>query len=193
MSHFIGKTRLEAFSDAVIAIIMTIMVLELKVPHSGDLHSLLDMSTIFGIYVLSFVYIGVYWNSHHHILHAAGKITGKTLIANMFLLFWLSLMPFATNWMGEFITKPVPVAFYGIILFMSGFSITVLQYILVKDDPKSLLAQSIGNNKKSIFSVIMYLIAIPISFYSTIISIIIYCGVGLSWFIPDSRIEKNFN
>jgi len=186
-----GKGRLEAFSDGVIAIIITIMILELKLPHGDSFGALKEILPAFMCYILSFVYVGIYWNNHHHMMHAVTSINGITLWANLNLLFWLSLVPFVTNWMGENNFTTVPVALYGIILLMNGISYTILSIILIKHSGKnSLLAQATGNDVKGKLSLAIYAIAIVLAFVNTKISLALYALVAVIWFIPDRRIEK---
>lgn len=187
-----NKTRLEAFSDAVIAIIMTVMVLELKIPHGGDLEALRPLLPVFLAYVLSFVYLGIYWNNHHHMLQATRTVNGKVLWANMILLFWLSLVPFATGWMGENHFDPLPTALYGVVLLMCAVSYTLLQRKLVKHSQgeNSLLAEAVGSDIKGKLSLAIYLIAIGLAFVQQNISHFLYALVALIWFIPDRRIER---
>ena len=185
------KNRLEAFSDGVLAIIITIMVLEIKVPHGATLETLNPLLPVFFSYVLSFVYVGIYWNNHHHMLHAAKKVSARVLWANLHLLFWLSLLPFGSGWMGENHFAPVPVALYGVILLMAGFAYWLLAKAIIKTDgPDSLLAKAIGSDRKGTASVVLYLLAIPATFLSEWIAQAIYVGVALMWLIPDRRIER---
>ena len=186
-----NKTRLEAFSDAVIALIMTIMVLELKVPHGTDLESLRPLVPVFLSYVLSFVYLGIYWNNHHHMLQATRKVNGKVLWANLKLLFWLSLFPFATGWMGENHFAPIPTAGYGIVLLLAAISYTILQNKIMKHSKgeNELLASAIGSDLKGKISIVCYTLAIPLAFVNTWISNVLYVFVAAMWFIPDRRIE----
>ncbi len=190
-----NKTRLEAFSDAVIAIIMTIMVLELKVPHGDSFEVLKPLIPIFLSYILSFVYLGIYWNNHHHMLQATRAVNGKVLWANLHLLFWLSLFPFATGWMGENHFTSLPTAFYGVVLLMAAISYTVLQVKLVKHDrnENGLLAEAIGSDLKGKISMVCYAVAIPLAFLNPWISNALYVIVASIWFIPDRRIEKKIN
>ncbi len=190
-----NKTRLEAFSDAVIAIIMTIMVLELKTPHGADLEALKPLLPIFLAYILSFVYLGIYWNNHHHMLQATRKVNGKVLWANLNLLFWLSLFPFATAWVGENHLATIPMAIYGILLLMAAISYTILQTKLVHhvNDENALLGSAIGGDVKGKISMLCYAAGIGMAFVSPWISMALYVLVALIWFIPDRRIEKVMN
>jgi uncharacterized membrane protein len=186
-----GTNRLEAFSDGVMAIIITVMVLEMKVPHGDDLIALKTVLPVFLSYILSFVYIGIYWNNHHHMLYSVQHVNGKVLWANMHLLFWLSLVPFASGWMGENHFSTWPVALYGVVLLMAGVSYYILAQCLVALHGKdSLLGQAIGKDRKGIISVVIYVIAIPAAFLNSMISFILYIMVAAMWFIPDRRIEK---
>lgn len=185
------KQRLEAFSDGVIAIIITIMVLEIKVPHTGDIAALKPMIPVFISYVLSFVYVGIYWNNHHHMLSAVKIVNGGVLWANLHLLFWLSLIPFATNWMGENHFAQWPVTLYGFILFMDAFAYSVLSTKLIQIHGKeSPLGAAIGKGNKGKISITLYVLAIALSFVNPFISFGIYSAVAAIWFIPDKRIEK---
>ena len=189
-----GKGRLEAFSDGVLAIIITIMVLELKIPHGEDLNSLKPLLPVFLSYLLSFVNIGIYWNNHHHMLHAAQKINGKVMWANMHLLFWLSMIPFATGWMGEHNFPTWPIALYGVVLFMSGIAYYILAQVLIACNGKnSTLAKAFGRDRKGIMSGTIYFVAIFISFLNSWISLALYAFVSAMWFIPDRRIEKTID
>jgi uncharacterized membrane protein len=182
---------LEAFSDGVIAIIITIMVLELKVPQGTELSALRPLIPVFGSYVLSFVFIGIYWNNHHHMLHAAGKVNGRILWTNLHLLFWLSLIPFVTGWMGESGFGVVPVALYGSVLLMAGLAYYVLARTLAAHHGRdSKLAQAIGKDTKGVASLVIYATAIPLSFVNPWIAFSLYVVVALIWFIPDRRIER---
>lgn len=186
------KNRLEAFSDGVLAIIITIMVLELKVPHGHEISDLLPIWPVFLSYVLSFIYVGIYWNNHHHMLHASTMVNGRALWANMHLLFWLSLVPFGTAWMGEHGFAPVPVAVYGGILLMAALAYYVLEQTLIHHHGKeSLLAKHIGKDSKGLASLVMYAAAIPFAFVHEAVSLTLYVLVAILWFIPDRRIEKN--
>jgi uncharacterized membrane protein len=185
-----GKNRLEAFSDGVIAIIITIMVLELKVPHSAELNALAPLWPVFLSYVLSFIYIGIYWNNHHHLIHAVHEISGGVLWANLHLLFWLSLIPFVTGWMGENHFATVPVAAYGAILFMCAIAYTLLVRSLISHhDENKALAEAIGTDMKGWLSLVLYLAGIALAFVHAWLGFAIYIGVALIWFIPDRRIE----
>ncbi|GGA87850.1 hypothetical protein GCM10008015_30580 [Flavobacterium palustre] len=186
-----NKTRLEAFSDGVLAIVITIMVLELKVPEGEHFIDLLPLFPVFISYVLSFIYVGIYWNNHHHLLHSATKVNGRILWANLHLLFWLSLIPASTAWMGEHNFAKAAVTVYGVVLFMSAIAFVILQNtIICYDGEKSLLAKAIGNDIKGKMSQGLYFLAIIISFFNQWISLAIYLIVALMWLIPDTRIEK---
>lgn len=187
-----NKTRLEAFSDAVIAILMTIMVLELKVPHSVEYEDLIKLWPVFSAYVLSFIYLGIYWNNHHHMLQATRKVNGKILWANMHLLFWLSLVPFATGWMGENHFAPLPTAVYGVVLLLCAISYTILQTMIVRHDggENELLAAAVGNDLKGKISMACYVLAIPLAYVHQAIAGALYVLVAAIWFIPDRRIEE---
>ncbi|MFO0875587.1 MAG: TMEM175 family protein [Phycisphaerales bacterium] len=186
------KGRLEAFSDGVIAIIITIMVLELKVPHDAEhLADLRPLIPVLLSYVLSFVYVGIYWNNHHHMLHAANRVTGSVLWANLHLLFWLSLVPFVTGWMGENHFAAAPTALYGVVLLLCGASFLLLQRRIVAcHGPESILAKAVGADRKGLASLILYLAAIPCAFVVPGISQAIYVLVALIWLVPDRRIER---
>ncbi|HEV2417784.1 MAG TPA: TMEM175 family protein [Terriglobia bacterium] len=185
------KGRMEAFSDGVIAVIITVMVLEMKSPHGVSLAALRPVIPVFLSYVLSFVYIGIYWNNHHHLLHATQRVNGSTLWANLHLLFWLSLVPFATAWMGENHFSPWPVALYGIILLMAGTAYIILTKALIALHGKdSTLATSIGKDVKGKISFIIYVAAIPLAFAQIWAACACYILVALIWLVPDRRIEK---
>ena len=185
------KNRLEAFSDGVIAIIITIMVLELKVPHGSDIASLQPLLPVFLSYVLSFIYVGIYWNNHHHMLQTAKHVTGGILWANLHLLFWLSLFPFVTGWMGENHFAAMPSALYGLVLLMAAIAYLILQKsIIVSQGEGSLLAKAVGRDFKSKLSSLLYVAGVIAAFYSPILSGLIYAAVALMWLIPDSRIER---
>ena len=186
-----GKNRLEAFSDGVLAIIITIMVLELAVPHGEDIDSLVPLVPKLLSYVLSFVYLGIYWNNHHHMLHACERTTGPILWANLHLLFWLSLIPFATAWMGENHFAAAPASVYGAVLLMAGIAYLLLQQLIIAaQGPESLLKKAIGNDWKGKLSAASYAAAIPLAFWQRWISLSLYVAVALIWLIPDPRIEK---
>jgi uncharacterized membrane protein len=188
-----SKGRMEAFSDGVLAIVITIMVLELKVPHEPTLEALLEVAPIFFSYVLSFIYVGIYWNNHHHLLHGVHKINGKILWANLHLLFWLSVVPFITAWVGETQNATIPMAFYGGVLMMAGFAYYILAQLLITIEGKeSPLAIAIGKDRKGIASLVFYAVAIVFSFIDPRIAFALYVLVALMWFIPDSRIETIF-
>jgi len=186
-----GKGRLEAFSDGVIAIIITIMVLEMKVPHGDSLASLKPILPVFISYILSFINIGIYWNNHHHMLHAVHHINGTILWTNTHLLFWLSLIPFVTGWMGENNFTTWPVVLYGIVLFMAGIAYFFLAHCLASLHGKdSTIAAAIGDDWKGKLSVIIYAAGIGLSFINPLVGLALYTFVALMWFIPDKRIEK---
>lgn len=185
------KARLEAFSDGVIAIIITIMVLELKVPHDTGIAALRPLIPVFLSYVLSFVFVGIYWNNHHHMLQAAERVNGPILWANLHLLFWLSLVPFVTGWMGENHFAPVPVALYGCVLLMAGVAYTVLTRVLIAHHGnESVLAVAVGSDHKGKASIAMYAAAIPLAFVSPALSGGLYVLVAILWLVPDRRIER---
>jgi uncharacterized membrane protein len=191
VSAFIGKNRLEAFSDGVLAIIITIMVLEMKVPHSEDLEALRSLLPVFLSYVLSFVYVGIYWNNHHHLLHAVRGVSGGVLWANLHLLFWLSLFPFVTGWMGENHFAPLPTALYGFVLLMAGIAYWILTRTIISvEGENSLVAKAVGKDRKGSLSVLLYAAAIPTAFFNQWISQALYVVVALMWLVPDQRIEK---
>jgi uncharacterized membrane protein len=183
--------RLEAFSDGVIAIIITIMVLEMKVPHGDGLNDLLPLLPVFLSYVLSFVYVGIYWNNHHHMLHACSTVTAAILWANLHLLFWLSLFPFATGWMGENHFSPLPTALYGVVLLMAAIAYYLLQQAIIRSQGRdSILKRAVGRDWKGKLSPVLYLIAIVTTLFATWISETIFVAAAMIWFIPDRRIEK---
>jgi uncharacterized membrane protein len=186
-----GKGRLEAFSDGVLAIIITIMVLELKVPHGADLDAIRPILPEFTAYVVSFVYIAIYWNNHHHLMHVVKKVDGWIMWANMHLLFWLSLVPILTGWIGENPSAPVPAAGYGIVLFMAGISWLLLQRAIIhRHGPSSELARAVGSDWKGKISGVAYLSAIGLAFISSWIAIGIYIAMALVWIVPDRRISR---
>lgn len=186
-----GKNRLEAFSDGVLAIIITIMVLELKVPHGSGFDALRPLLPSFLSYVLSFIYIGIYWNNHHHLLHAAERVSGSVLWANLNLLFWLSLLPFATGWMGENHFGALPSAAYGLVLLMAAISYFVLQQrIIAASGTQSVLKRALGTDWKGKLSPFLYITAIVVSFRAHWLAQAIYALVALMWLVPDRRIER---
>jgi uncharacterized membrane protein len=186
-----GKARMEAFSDGVIAVIITIMVLEMKVPHGESLDALAPLIPVFLTYVLSFLYIGLYWNNHHHMLHACATVTGPVLWANLHLLFWLSLVPFTTGWMGENHFAATPTALYGVVLLMAAIAYWVLQQrIIASQGQDSILARAVGGDWKGKVSPLIYLVAIAAAFKAQWISQILYLAVALIWLVPDKRIEN---
>jgi uncharacterized membrane protein len=189
-----GKARLEAFSDGVIAIIITIMVLELKVPHGDDLHALTPLLPAFLSYLLSFVYLGIYWNNHHHMLHATQKVTGPILWANLHLLFWLSLVPITTGWMGENHFAAAPSAVYGVVMLMAAIAYYLLQRLIIAaEGPESPLQRAIGGDAKGKVSPLIYLVAVVVAFRSPPVSQALYALVALIWLVPDRRIERMLN
>ncbi|HET6600093.1 MAG TPA: TMEM175 family protein [Burkholderiaceae bacterium] len=185
-----GKARLEAFSDGVLAIIITIMVLELKVPHGESIATLAPLIPAFLSYVLSFVYVGIYWNNHHHMLHATRKVSGRVLWANLHLLFWLSLLPFATGWMGENHFGSLPTALYGVVLLAAAIAYWLLQQaIIAVDGPHAMLAAAVGRDWKGKLSPVLYLTAIVFALWLPWIAQAIYVFTALMWVVPDRRIE----
>jgi len=187
----ISKNRLEAFSDGVLAIVITIMVLELKVPHDVDIAAIRGLLPIFLSYVLSFIYVGIYWNNHHHMFHAVHNISGSVLWANLHLLFWLSLIPFASGWMGENLGANLPAILYGFILLMAAVAYAILVNSLISANGKdSLFAQAMGKDLKGKLSIVLYLCGIALSFYNGLVGTLIYALVALIWFVPDKRIER---
>jgi uncharacterized membrane protein len=186
--------RLNAFSDGVIAIIITIMVLELKVPHGTDLASLSPVLPVFLTYVLSFLVVGIYWNNHHHLLYLTDRITGGVLWANLHLLFWLSLMPFATGWMGENHFAPLPTALYGTVLLFAGIAYYILEQVIIRNqEASSRLVAALAGDRKGIISLLLYAVAIPLAFVNEFIADAIFVLVVFIWLIPDSRIEAIFD
>ena len=187
-----SKGRLEAFSDGVIAILITIMVLGLVAPHGAALADLAPLAPVFLSYVLSFVFIAIYWNNHHHLLQAAQRVDGRVLWANLHLLFWLSLLPFASAWMGQNRFAAWPVALYGVILFFAAVAFYILAHILIDlHGQDSILAKALGADLKGRISAIVYLVAIPLAFVNPWIAFGLYVVVAIVWLIPDRRIEKN--
>jgi len=190
----VSKVRLEAFSDGVIAILITIMVLELKVPHGADASALRPLLPVFLSYVLSFVFLGIYWNNHHHMLHLADRINGRILWANLHLLFWLSLVPFVTGWMGENHSSGLPTAVYGLVLLLAGVAYLILQNaIIAQQGPGSRLAEAVGEDTKGKLSAALYAVAIPLAFVQPWISEGLYVLVALMWLVPDPRIESRLD
>ena len=186
-----GKNRLEAFSDGVLAIIITIMVLELKVPHGEHLDALAKLLPVFLSYVLSFIYIAIYWNNHHHMLHAVTHVSARILWANMNLLFWLSLVPFVTGWMGENHFAATPCALYGVVLLMSGFAYWLLQHaIIAAQGESSILKKAIGSDIKGNLSLALYVVGIALAFLWNWVSLGVYVFVALMWLVPDKRVER---
>ena len=189
-----GKGRFEAFSDGVIAVIITIMVLEMKVPHGESLEALSPVLPVFLSYVLSFIYVGIYWNNHHHMLHATSKVTGPILWANLHLLFWLSLIPFTTGWMGENHFAAAAAALYGAVLLMAAIAYWILQQLIISSQgSESVLKRAVGRDWKGKLSPVLYAIAIPMAFVSRWVSLGIYVLVALVWLIPDKRIERTLS
>lgn len=189
-ANYMSKNRLEAFTDGVIAILITIMVLELKVPHGDDLAALRPLLPIFLTYILSFIFLGIYWNNHHHMFSAAERINGKILWANLHLLFWLSLIPFITGWMGENHFESLPTAIYGAVLLLSAIAFIILERLLVAEQgPGSKLAAALGSDVKGKISLAMYVAAIPLAFVHQLLSDALFVAVALIWLIPDRRIE----
>lgn len=186
------KGRLEAFSDGVVAILITIMVLELKIPHGTDLRALQPLVPVFLSYVLSFIFLGIYWNNHHHMLQATQRISGGILWANHHLLFWLSLVPFATAWMGENHLAPMPTALYGLVLLLSAIAYTILQRtIIAAEGSRSRLAHAVGRDRKGKLSIVAYAAAIPLAFVVSWVAVALYVAVTLMWLVPDRRIEED--
>ena len=187
------KSRIEAFSDGVIAILITIMVLELRIPEGADVRAIAPLLPVFLTYVLSYVFLGIYWNNHHHLLQAADRINGGILWANLHLLFWLSLIPFVTGWMGHNHFAALPTAAYGVVMLLAAFAYWILQAaILSEHGPHSRLAAALGNDKKAKLSLLLYAVAVPLAFVNQWISDIIYIVVALMWLVPDRRIESQF-
>jgi TMEM175 potassium channel family protein len=185
------KTRLEAFSDGVVAILITIMVLEFKVPHGTDWASLVPLLPTFLTYVMSFIFLGIYWTNHHHLIHATREVTGGILWANLHLLFWLSLVPFVTAWMGENHSASVPTAIYGIDLLCNAMAYTILvRTILAHEGPKSPLRAAVGSDMKGNISLLVYVLAIPVAFFRPLLADALYAAVALTWLVPDRRIER---
>ena len=184
-----GTGRMEAFSDGVIAIIITIMVLELKVPQGADLGSLRELSPVMASYVLSFIYVAIYWNNHHHLLHACERINGAIMWANMHLLFWLSLVPFVTAWAGDHRDAPLPAALYGFVLMMAGIAYAIMErQMVLENGPQSMLAEAVGRDRKALLSLAGYLAAIFLAFVSPRLAELIYALIAVMWIVPDRRI-----
>jgi uncharacterized membrane protein len=189
-----SKGRMEAFSDGVVAILITIMVLELRVPHGADLAGLRPLIPVFLSYVLSFIFLGIYWSNHHHLLHAISHVDGRILWANLHLLFWLSLIPFVTGWMGENRFAALPVALYGIVLLLAAVAYFILTRALIAlHGRESVLATAVGRDRKGKVSIVIYLAAIPLAFVNPWISCALYVLVAILWLIPDRRIEKTLH
>jgi uncharacterized membrane protein len=190
----VTKGRLEAFSDGVIAILITIMILELKVPHGASWDALRPLVPVFSAYVLSYIYLGIYWNNHHHMLHTVTKVNGKILWANLHLLFWLSLFPVTTAWIGETRLAPVPTALYGTVFLAAAIAYLILQTTIIRSQgPNSRLAAAVGGDRKGKMSSTLYAISIPVAFYEPRISFAIFVVVALIWLVPDKRIEARFH
>ena len=186
-----SKSRMEAFSDAVLAIIITIMVLEIKVPHGVELTALRPLIPVFLSYALSFLYLGIYWSNHHHMLYVAHGVNGAILWANLHLLFWLSLVPFVTSWMGENHLAPAPTAAYGVILLLAGIAYLLLQQaILRQEGPDSTLALAVGRDRKGKLSLLLYALAIPVAFLGPWMAATLYVVGAMMWLVPDRRIER---
>ena len=187
-----NSDRLNAFSDGVIAILITILVLELRIPHGTDWSALQGLVPIFLTYVLSFIFLAIYWNNHHHMLHLTDTVTGGILWANIHLLFWLSLIPFVTGWMGENHFAPLPTALYGVVMMFAGVAYFVLERVIIRaQGAHSKLRAAVGNDTKGKLSVVLYLIAIPLAFVHQLVSDALYVSVALMWLIPDQRIEHH--
>ena len=186
-----GTNRLEAFSDGVLAIIITITVLELRPPHGTDLAALWSLRSIFFSYVLSFVYVGIYWSNHHHMLHVTERVTGGILWANLALLFWLSLFPFAAGWMGGSDFAALPTATYGFVLLLAGLAYYVLERTVIREEGgESLLATAVGQDRKGRVSLVLYAVSIPLAFASPVVSNVLFVAVAAMWLVPDRRIER---
>ncbi|MCX6058540.1 MAG: TMEM175 family protein [Chloroflexi bacterium] len=185
------KGRMEAFSDGVIAIIITIMILELKIPEEGELAALIPLIPKFLSYIFSFVFIGIYWNNHHHLLQAAKQVNGAVLWANLNFLFWLSMVPFVTGWMGENNFSTIPVAAYGVVLLLSGLAFYILVRTLVTTHgADSVLADVLGKDKKGMYALLIYIVAIPLSFVSAWVAVALYVAVSIMYLVPEKRIEN---
>jgi uncharacterized membrane protein len=185
------KERLTAFSDGVVAILITIMVLELKVPHGAEWSALAGLAPVFGTYVLSFIYLGIYWNNHHHLMHTAERVNGVILWANLHLLFWLSLIPFTTGWLDENHFAPQPTALYGVSLLMPAIAYYLLQKAIIAEQGReSPLQRTLGSDYKGKISPFIYIAAIAVSFVAPWVALVLYVGVALMWLVPDRRIER---
>jgi len=187
------KGRLEAFTDGVVAILITIMILDLRVPHGSDLAALRPVLPHFLIYVLSFIFLGIYWSNHHHMFHAVHHVTGAILWANLHLLFWLSLVPLVTGWIGENGSAATPTAAYGVVLLCCAIAYTLLQTLIIRHDPHTILASAVGSDLKAKVSLALYLAAVPLAFVNPVISDAIYVAVALTWLVPDRRIESRLD
>ena len=182
---------MEAFSDGVIAIIITIMVLELKVPREADLASLRELAPVLASYILSFIYVAIYWNNHHHLLHACERINGAIMWANMHLLFWLSLVPFVTAWAGDHRDAAVPAALYGVVLLMAGVAYFIMERQMVRENgPQSMLAEAVGRDRKAMLSMVGYVAAIVLAFVSARLAELVYALIAVMWIVPDRRIAS---
>jgi TMEM175 potassium channel family protein len=189
-----SKTRLEAFSDGVIAILITIMILELKIPEETDFHALRPLVPIFLTYVMSFVFLGIYWSNHHHMLHATEHVNGAVLWANLHLLFWLSLVPFVTGWMGENNVAALPAAVYGVVLLCAAIAYTILQMLIIRlEGPHSKLAAAVKKDVKGKVSLVIYIAAISLAFVEPRLSYALYVAVACMWLVPDRRIERTLH
>ena len=185
------KGRLEAFTDGVIAILITILVLELRAPHGADFEALVPLAPTVLSYILSFVFLAIYWNNHHHLMHAVHQVDGRILWANVHLLFWLSLVPFTTAWMGDNHFAAMPVAAYGSVLFMAAISFTILvRTLIARHGPASTLARAVGADRKGWISLVMYGVAVPLAFVNRWIALGIYVAMAITWLVPDTRIER---
>ena len=189
-----SKARMEVFSDAVLAIIITIMVLEIKVPHGAELAALRPLIPVFLSYALSFLYLGIYWSNHHHMLYVTHRVNGAILWANLHLLFWLSLVPFVTGWMGENHFAPAPTAVYGVILVLAAIAYLLLQHaILRQEGPASTLAVAVGRDRKGKLSLLLYALAIPVAFLRPWMAVTLYVAGAIMWLVPDRRIERSLS
>jgi uncharacterized membrane protein len=187
----VGTNRLEAFSDGVIAILITIMVLDLRIPRSAELSALRPLVPVLLSYVLSFTYLGIYWNNHHHLLQATGRVSASILWANLHLLFWLSLVPFVTGWAGENHLEPTPTAAYGVVLFLAGVAYNILSRAIIRHEGRdSTLARAVGRDRKGKLSQLIYMAAVPLAFVSSLIAFGLYVTVAIIWIVPDPRITR---